>query len=223
MEPTVPPTLPPRPEGIDEEFAEHVETVDEFGLYRIINVLAALMATMAKDLPSEEIRRSPLKIQEIAQAGMATQLRVSYAIQMTRRFGVVPFDPGETKANEDFDAWFSWWHQYVSGLNPDRQEEIYAALDRGDLPEVRPEGAWDRLQDGVIPVAWLTEKAKPSKVLKKWSPAIGIAESLKHLFGFLRPQDALWHFREPDGEQKEGYCILRSRKPFAYITTQKHG
>jgi len=209
-----------RPPGIDPDVAQHIETVDELGLFLMLNDMAATMSTMAFDLRNPANHANVANLQSIAEDSMTLQRVISYATRLTRRFGVEPFGDSAPKASDEFFWWVNWWNDYVTSMDEQWWANLRARIEAGEsTADVRPVGTWRQgIQDGVVPAKSLVEKIEipESGVLDIKMPTTDLEEKFGRLVRFATSPAQLWSWKNME-DGSEGYCVVRGNKPIASI------
>ena len=121
------------------EFEKKCRQCSEVELYVTINSLGGFIWQMNHDLADGRIPESSDINESLAEA----QRKIEFAVEQTKRFGVIQPRSKQGGPTYEYRRWFQWWDSYVNGLSFTACGTLERAINKGeDVSSWRPEGDW---------------------------------------------------------------------------------
>lgn len=125
----------------EPEFDKICREADEINFYFVCNDLSAFSWRMTHDMNTGRIPREDWAgvLRDVEKA--RTQLR--YAAAFAHRFGIKAALNPYGGLTYEFNAWHSWWHNYIEGLSREDWQLLEMAMNaKEDVSAWRPAGDW---------------------------------------------------------------------------------
>ncbi len=190
---------------------EYLQSCDELGLYLFLSALGNRAVTEFTPSPTAE------QIETYARIGAMTQR----GVLETHRFGVTTPTTEDGRPSADYISWLNWWKGFIHGMTDAQWADVQAKVESGaNTSDIRPIGDWRTcFLDGAVPghsvgEALTAEEIKELIALegeehKEWQ------EKFIKLNAARRSEDTIHIFNRDEG--LFGYCLVKNRRPFAYI------
>jgi hypothetical protein len=124
------------------DVVDNLESLDEIGLYFVINECGGFIWRMNHDMADGRIpEEDHAAIDKDIKNVQKTQQK---AVALLPKFGVVKPTQGKNEApTEEYWKWFRWWDSYVKGLSKEEWEELNRKITaKEDYSNYRPQGDW---------------------------------------------------------------------------------
>ena len=121
------------------EFEKRCQQCSEVELYIIINSLGGFIWRMNHDLADGRISESLEINKSLAEA----QKKVEFAVEQTKRFGVIQPKSEQEGPTPEYWRWFRCWDSYVNDLSTGEWRKLEYSIEMGkDVSSWKPHTDW---------------------------------------------------------------------------------